>query len=56
LQVVDNPDLIYADTAEPVLKVIALQGFRAIDAIERGETEVLLLAADQLAEAYCGLP
>jgi hypothetical protein len=56
VEIIDNPDLIHADTAEPVLEVIALQGSRAIDAIERGETQVLLQAADRLTEAYCGLP
>ena len=55
-QIMENPELIHADTTEPVLEVVALQASRGIDAIERGDTELLLRSAEQLTEAYCGLP
>ena len=55
-QIIENPELIHVDTTEPVLEMIAQQASRAIDAIERGDIELLLQAADQLTEAYCGLP
>lgn len=55
-QIIDNPEIIHADTAEPVLEVIAQQASRAIEAFERDDSDLLLQAADQLTETYCGLP
>ena len=56
VQILENPELIHADTTEPVLETVAQQASRAIGAIARGEADSLLQASDQLTEAYCGLP
>jgi hypothetical protein len=52
-QIIDNPELIYPDTAEPVLDTIFAQSLLALDDID--DSESLTRAAWQLTEAYCGL-
>jgi hypothetical protein len=55
-QVADNSELYEADTAEPVLEVIGQQASSGIDAIERGDVNLLISAANQITETYCGIP
>jgi hypothetical protein len=55
VQVLDSPDLIDPDTADPILEVLSAQAINGLEAIARSDQGLLVSSADQLTEAYCGL-
>lgn len=55
-QIISNPDFHEADKAEPILEVICQQALNGIDAFELRNDDQLISSANQLTEAYCGMP
>ena len=55
-QIMENPQLYEAETAEPTLTVISEQALNGTEAIERLDSQRLMSSANQLTEAYCGMP
>ena len=55
-QVISNPELHDPDTAEPILEVLSQKSIEGIEALEHGDHAGLISSANQIAEAYCGLP
>jgi hypothetical protein len=53
-QIVENPELISPETAEPVLSTILEHSLLGLDVLDN--CELLTRTAWQLTEAYCGLP
>jgi hypothetical protein len=56
VRVLDNPDLTEPDTAEPVLQTLSAQALIGLTGIEQRDRDLLISAANQITEAYCGFP
>ena len=55
-QVISNPELHDPDTADPILEVLSKKAIEGLEALERGDHAELGSSANQITEAYCGLP
>src|SRR6266852_6280790 len=54
--IIDNPDFIDADTAEPILEILSRRALDGIDAVERQNGGQLISAANELTEVFCAIP
>jgi len=56
VQALENPDLTDPDTAGPVLDTLRTQALRALDGVALADRDLIVSAANQITEAYCGFP
>ncbi len=54
--IIDNPDLYEADIVEPILQTIRSHAIEGLDAIQRGELNRLVTAANGITNAFGVLP
>jgi hypothetical protein len=55
-EIIDNPALQQADQTEQILEFISRHARNGLDAVEAGDNELLIMAANQLTEAYSAIP
>jgi hypothetical protein len=54
--IIDNPDLHEADITEPILQTIRSHAINGLDAIERGDLDLMITAANGISNAFGVLP